>query len=465
MERKSIGSFIAAMRKANGLTQKQLAEKLNVSDKAVSRWERDECAPDLSLIPVIAEIFDVTADELLCGERRATSDENFRPKRTEKQKKRILNQTLSKFRTQSLISLGITVIALFSELLLEFVLENHYICLLVTLVLTASSCVCETIFLGNAIRSAGDEEFDDINTNFYKIKAVNFAKIIYAINFSLVFTCISLIYFLPFCSGITSNSFYEMFSAISPSRPHNIFSADIMLIALLYIGGGALLFRTIWLFVLKALEKRGFYPIDEKTSALNKFKKRFLMVSTIVVGISVLLCPTISNMQNIYGIFMSSGIVFENTDEFISYMEKDVQRGDYNLSGLTMDFVSSDFNSDYSLSENDKYVNATADEAVSFYDYGNGEAEITTSAYSENLYEIFDENNNVTTEFYWNNNEVYSYSDAFENGVHKFYVESNFDYVSALMTVRTILTMIILAELLIVYATYPILMNRKKKKL
>ncbi len=69
MERKSIGSVIAALRRANGLTQKQLAEKLNVSDKAVSRWERDECAPDLSLIPVIAEIFDITADELLCGER------------------------------------------------------------------------------------------------------------------------------------------------------------------------------------------------------------------------------------------------------------------------------------------------------------------------------------------------------------------------------------------------------------
>ncbi|MEG1176782.1 MAG: helix-turn-helix transcriptional regulator, partial [Ruthenibacterium sp.] len=57
MERKTIGSFIAVLRKANGLTQKDLAEKLNVSDKSVSRWERDDGAPDLSLVPVIAEIF------------------------------------------------------------------------------------------------------------------------------------------------------------------------------------------------------------------------------------------------------------------------------------------------------------------------------------------------------------------------------------------------------------------------
>lgn len=65
MERKTIGSFIAALRKANGMTQKELADRLPVSDKAVSRWERDECAPDISLIPVIAELFGVTSDELL----------------------------------------------------------------------------------------------------------------------------------------------------------------------------------------------------------------------------------------------------------------------------------------------------------------------------------------------------------------------------------------------------------------
>ncbi len=69
MERKSIGAFISALRKSNGMTQKELAEKLCVSDKAVSRWERDESAPDLYLIPVIAEIFGVTSDELLLGKR------------------------------------------------------------------------------------------------------------------------------------------------------------------------------------------------------------------------------------------------------------------------------------------------------------------------------------------------------------------------------------------------------------
>ena len=71
MEKRSIGGFIAALRKANGMTQKDLAERLNVSDKTVSRWERDEGSPDLSVIPVIAEIFDITCDELLRGERKS----------------------------------------------------------------------------------------------------------------------------------------------------------------------------------------------------------------------------------------------------------------------------------------------------------------------------------------------------------------------------------------------------------
>ena len=69
MEKKTIGKFISALRKANGMTQKELGEKLFVSDKTVSRRECDECTPELSLIPLIAEIFDVTTDELLRGER------------------------------------------------------------------------------------------------------------------------------------------------------------------------------------------------------------------------------------------------------------------------------------------------------------------------------------------------------------------------------------------------------------
>lgn len=69
MERKSLGSFLSTLRKANGMKQKELAQRLNVSDKSVSRLECDDGAPDLSIIPALAEIFEGSCDELLCGER------------------------------------------------------------------------------------------------------------------------------------------------------------------------------------------------------------------------------------------------------------------------------------------------------------------------------------------------------------------------------------------------------------
>lgn len=74
---KTIGKFICELRKAKGMTQKDLAELLNVSDKTVSRWERDESVPDLALLPVLAEIFDVSMDELILGEKSDHRKEDF----------------------------------------------------------------------------------------------------------------------------------------------------------------------------------------------------------------------------------------------------------------------------------------------------------------------------------------------------------------------------------------------------
>jgi len=69
MEKKTLGSFISALRRAQGLTQQEVADRLAVSNKAVSRWERDEAMPDILLLPAIADLFGVTVDELLRGER------------------------------------------------------------------------------------------------------------------------------------------------------------------------------------------------------------------------------------------------------------------------------------------------------------------------------------------------------------------------------------------------------------
>ena len=63
--KKQIGANIAAYRKSMGLTQLGLAEKLNYSDKAVSKWERAESVPDVLTLTQLAELFDVTVNDLL----------------------------------------------------------------------------------------------------------------------------------------------------------------------------------------------------------------------------------------------------------------------------------------------------------------------------------------------------------------------------------------------------------------
>lgn len=60
-----LGANIAAFRKHNGLTQAGLAEKLNYSDKAVSKWERGESMPDVLTLVQLAELFGITVNELL----------------------------------------------------------------------------------------------------------------------------------------------------------------------------------------------------------------------------------------------------------------------------------------------------------------------------------------------------------------------------------------------------------------
>lgn len=68
MDTKKIGRFIAENRKAKGMTQKELAEKLNVSDKTVSRWENGNYMPDLSMLKPLSEVLGISLNELLSGE-------------------------------------------------------------------------------------------------------------------------------------------------------------------------------------------------------------------------------------------------------------------------------------------------------------------------------------------------------------------------------------------------------------
>ena len=68
MDASKIGNLIYELRVARNMTQKQLAERLCISDKSVSKWERGGGFPDLALLPDIAQVFDIRLEDLLRGE-------------------------------------------------------------------------------------------------------------------------------------------------------------------------------------------------------------------------------------------------------------------------------------------------------------------------------------------------------------------------------------------------------------
>ena len=69
MNQEKIGKFISSLRKEQNLTQEQLAEKLGVSNKSVSRWENGKCLPDVSLYKDLCHILGITLNDFFAGEK------------------------------------------------------------------------------------------------------------------------------------------------------------------------------------------------------------------------------------------------------------------------------------------------------------------------------------------------------------------------------------------------------------
>ena len=73
--KQTIGKFLATLRKAKGLTQEDVADKLNISNKTLSSWETDRTTPDALTLPAIADLYEVTVDEILRGERIKSNEQ------------------------------------------------------------------------------------------------------------------------------------------------------------------------------------------------------------------------------------------------------------------------------------------------------------------------------------------------------------------------------------------------------
>lgn len=75
---KNIGETIASLRKEKGMTQNELAEKMNITDKAVSKWERNLSCPDINTISKLADVLGVSVEELLKAKKKDYTNDRIK---------------------------------------------------------------------------------------------------------------------------------------------------------------------------------------------------------------------------------------------------------------------------------------------------------------------------------------------------------------------------------------------------
>ena len=117
MDQLKIGKFIAQRRKDQGLTQMQLAEKLNITDRAVSKWETGKAMPDSAIMLELCDVLQITVNDLLNGE--IISMENYN-KKMEQQLLEVIAQKEAS--DKQILRLGVVMLVLSSILYLVLIL-------------------------------------------------------------------------------------------------------------------------------------------------------------------------------------------------------------------------------------------------------------------------------------------------------------------------------------------------------
>lgn len=311
MEKKTIGSFIATLRKANGMTQKDLAEKLNVSDKTVSRWERDDGAPDLALIPVIAEIFDVTCDELLRGERKSPAERTETAKepepahKSEKQRQFLLKSSLSQYKNRTYIAMGISVVGIIAALICNLAFLKAVLGFFLGAIFFVAGIVCQAIFINKAFFSVEDTGLDSNVISGYKRKIIELAEKSFGLTTAFIGFTFPLI-FIDSYFGLGSDSLF-IWGAIG--------TAAFLLI-----------FSIVLYFFNASLLQKGIYSLPEKELLIYRYNHRLKRICAIVLVVLLVVTSVVHSFAtSIWGPFsIMKGTTFEDYDSFIEFMEQDI---------------------------------------------------------------------------------------------------------------------------------------------
>ena len=311
MEKKTIGGFIAALRKANGMTQKELAEQLHVSDKTVSRWERDDGAPDLAVVPVLAEIFGVTCDELLRGERKPpaaraeTADPSEIAPKAEKHRQRLLKLTLSQYKNRTCIAMGVSVTGVIAALICDLAFLKAVLGFFLGAIFFAASIVCQAVFINKAFFSVEDAGLEENVRSGFKRSVIRLAER------SIGLTAAFLGFTLPLLLADAN-----MGLALD----------SVLLWGSVGAAGFLLVYAVVLYFLHASFLRKGVYALSEKETAV--YYRNHKLKSNCAIVLAVILAATFVGNQfatSIWGPYsIMKGTTFADYDSFIQYMQQDI---------------------------------------------------------------------------------------------------------------------------------------------
>lgn len=322
MEKKTIGAFIAALRKANGMTQRELAEALHVSDKTVSRWERDDGAPDLSLIPVIAELFGVTCDELLRGERASAEarsmpapDAPISP-RGDRAVRHLLAESLRRFRSQSLISAGIAFAGLMTAMIANLAFLRGYIGFFLGLIFCAAGAICQWIFTDRAWHAA-DDGVEPERTNQYRWQVFRIAAMSYG--------------------AVTAMAAVLLPLLLSGGAYYGLTLTAWLLLALVCLAAALIAGYVTAVMIRQAMLRRGVLTLEAAQE--DRLRRNLRLQWRMALGTVAALAVTLALHVCLYEIFSAHSIAqgqkFADYESFAAFMEQPVAgayRYDANIS-------------------------------------------------------------------------------------------------------------------------------------
>lgn len=195
-----MGGFIAALRKARGMTQQEVADRLNVSNKTISKWERDDGYPEITIIPALAELFEVTGDEILRGERipPGERDPARQAARVEKQIQRIINSNMARFQNSSYLAAALSLTGLICLFTTAYAFYRPVLGFGIALIFAVASITMELALINTCRTATGDHEImgenegmldplrKTVNRHSFAVFMINTAVIILALPFVLI---------------------------------------------------------------------------------------------------------------------------------------------------------------------------------------------------------------------------------------------------------------------------------------